>query len=897
MSEIVIDKILGSSSLTSATLSVHYTSGAGAFVSHGFLSIILPKDSRRIDLEVCEDCREITCMTFSTTGEHLVLGESGSNARFFILTLSEDFSQILTKTEFRTKEVGFSCLALNSHKGRLITIGADAQPYFLLWDIAQARPSCIGCYHLAVRPLFLSFSSDGSLAYLCGPKLLKFVDCDIPPSMGIPAVLQCRNAAIGQFKTATFVATAITPDPPYSAYALTNDGLLCLIDSKSLPFGPNWRKTAAHKGGRIVIIPIQIDCKESTSLMLDRKIILVGTSTGAILAIKKEKDQHKVFGQFASEGKSVVAIGIAGGLSVAAYDDGHLIYWPRRINTAPLLAIPGHRGAVCGLFVLQESVLTCGSDSTVRVWKLQKTQTLIGKSSQEQVVSRVITKRAPDALTNLTGVRCVAAKDDLVFAGDFTGTVHVLQGDTLENIAQIVESYPGVICIAVHKSEPLVATGGGDGYIRVYTLTGRTLSVTLTKQVHTGPVTSIVFAQSGIVTTSSDGLRFCALPSGKTYATHKSTEPFLALAIVPSEKLVVAGGCDNCISLFRTADGSLFRKHKLSQSAYPLAIAIDKGGLFIATAMSDGQLQLLDLFSGDILFSVNSHAGVVTALHFHEGDLLLTSFSGPVMRFMLPTAVHTAMTERACENQPLLGLVLDSAHEEPATDAIVRGSLMKGGKPDADWIFREIHGERLQSGKPTSRDDAVEEEDEVDQGGFDGPRPTVAGEYETKVDDIVRMSFMRKKREAEASKRASSIVEEFSVPAREKRPPPPDPIREKRPPPPDPIREKRPPPEKKLPLKEDGDSFAVPSDKSLSVGETRADEMMSAAVTLKTAFDNAKRLLAARPSCPEEVAAQGTLREAFNSVRHEMVGNVGECKAEIRGLTEKILLTLQQLDA
>jgi hypothetical protein len=358
---------------------------------------------------------------------------------------------------------------------------------------------------------------------------------------------------------------------------------------------------------------------------------------------------------------------------------------------------------------------------------------------------------------------------------------------------------------------------------------------------------------------------------------------------VPSEKIVVAGGCDNCISLFRTADGSLFRRHKLSQSAYPLAIAIDKGGLFIAAAMSDSQLQLLDLFSGDTLFSVNSHAGVVTALHFHEGDLLLASFSGPVMRFMLPAVIHTAMTERACENQPLLGLVLDGGHEEPATDARVRGSLMKGGKPEADWIFREIHGEKLQSGKPTAKDDGTEEEDDVDQGGFDGPRPTVAGEYETKVDDIVRMSFMRRKREGEAAKRGTSVVEEFPVPPREKRPPLPEPIREKRPPPDQPR-------EKKLPLKEDGDSFAGPSDKSISVGETRADEMMNAAVTLKTAFDNAKRLLAANPSCPEEVAAQGTLREAFNSVRHEMVGNVGECKAEIRGLTEKILLTLQQLD-
>jgi hypothetical protein len=340
--------------------------------------------------------------------------------------------------------------------------------------------------------------------------------------------------------------------------------------------------------------------------------------------------------------------------------------------------------------------------------------------------------------------------------------------------------------------------------------------------------------------------------------------------------MIVVGGCDNCVSLFRTVDGSLFRQYKLSQSAYPLAIALDKQGLFVAAAMSDGQVQVVDLFSGETLFAFDSHAGVVTALQFHEGDLLLASFSGPIMRWNLPPAIHTAMTERECENQPLLGLMLAEPRtpEEPAGDARVRGSLMKGGRPEAEWIFKEVQGGKLQSGKPTARDAGAEEEDEADHGGFDGPRPDVAGAYEAKVDDIVRTSFMRRKKEAaEPPVPTASVVEELSVPPRAARPPP-------------------------LPKRkaEEGDPFLVPNEKSSLVVETRADEMMNAAVALRTAFDNAKRLLSAKPSCPEEVAAQGTLKEAYNSVRYEMVGNVGECTAEIRSLTEKILVAIQQLN-
>jgi hypothetical protein len=630
-----------------------------------------------------------------------------------------------------------------------------------------------------------------------------------------------------------------------------------------------------------VIFPIKLDCSESTSLVLDRKIILIGTGGGAILAVKKERDQHKVFGQFTSEGRGVVAIGLAASLSAAAYDDGHLIFWPRRINTRPLLALPAHRGPVCGVCVAGDSVVTCGSDSTVRGWRLQKTQALIGKSSQEQLAARAVAPRAPDRLSSVTGVRCVTSRDGLVFAGDFEGGLHVLRSETLEGARAASEGAP-VICVAAHRTDPIVATGGGDGCVRLYAVRGDaapSLSLTMRKAVHTGPVTSLVFALSGVVTASADGLLFMALPAGKAYARHRSAEPFLSLAVVPSEKVVVVGGCDACVSLFRTADGTLLRQHRLSPSAYPLAVAVDRAGLFVAAAMSDGQLQLLDVFSGETLCAVDSHAGVATALAFHEGDLVLASFAGPVMRWNLPPAVHTAMAERECVGEPLLGLVLAEERPDDA-DARLRGSVMRGGAPDAEWIFKEVHGGRLQSGKPTARDTAAEEEDVADHAGFDGPRPAVAGAYEARVDDIVRTSFMRRKKEAadtppkaaEPPPKTASVVEEVIVPQREKGPSG----------------------KKKA---EDRDPFVVSSERPAPAVETRADEIMKAAVALRTAFDNARRLLAAKPTCPEEVAAQGTLREAYNSVRTDMVGNVGECKSEIRSLTEKILVCLQQIDS
>jgi hypothetical protein len=72
---------------------------------------------------------------------------------------------------------------------------------------------------------------------------------------------------------------------------------------------------------------------------------------------------------------------------------------------------------------------------------------------------------------------------------------------------------------------------------------------------------------------------------------------------------------------------------------------------------------------------------------FHDGDLIQASLSVPVMKWNLPAIVHNAMAAPECENHPML------AEDERR--------LMGRCRPDAEWIFMEVHGGRLHSGKPT----------------------------------------------------------------------------------------------------------------------------------------------------------------------------------------------------
>lgn len=901
MSQPVLDKIIGSSPINRSNLSVHYKTGICAIACHSFFSFVIPKDQKRFDLEVAEDCREITSLAFSNEGQHLVIGELGPNARFFILTFSEQFDKILTNIETRTKENGFSCLAMSSETGRLITVGNDLQPFFLLWDTNQSRPTCIGCYHLPVIPTNVRISGDGMFAMVSGQKMLKFIDTSIQSGTS-PVILKSRNVNIGQFKDSLFVSCAISIDTPYSAYGLTNNGILCSLDSSSIPY--NKTKNPSNV---IVLVPNYLNCGETTSISLDRKIILVGTSSGSVLAIKKEKSGHHIFGQFSSDGKGVVAIGIGERLTSAAYSDGHLMFWQRKINSQPILTLPSHRGPVCGIAVLHDCILSCGSDATVRCWKIQVNKALIGISSQEQICCRTITKVAVNYTTTLTGVRCIAAKDELVFAGDNSGNLHLMKLDKLEEIKKIVESFQGVMCIAVHPDKPFVLTGGGDGKARVYKIDNETknLALTVVKQYHSSPITAVSFTPNGFVSTSSEGIKFCHLPSGEIYQSNQTNEPLLSLTTIPSGKVVITGGCDGCVSLWLVKDGSLFRRHKLSPSSYPLALSVDKAGLFIAVALSDGTARVLDLFSGDTIYSFNTHAGIVTSVSFHESDLLFSSFCGSILRWTMPQAIHTAITERMGRaDQPLLDIlrsseniiqpspsdsVLNKMNETAANKLVRNGTVMKGSMPEKNWVFEKIENNQLRSEKPLAQEinekTEDDDDDEVEQAGFDAPRPSVEGEYEAKVDDIVRMSFIRHKKEEmqhsndqttstnnddnsnnnnennnddddEKDKKSSARTDDQNSSS---------------------IIQKIQPPKKKSEVPRSRNSSNASSsiekdseNSKIEVSVSKADEMNMAALNLKNAYEKAKELMNMKPSCPEEIAAQSMIQNAVDMIKRDL---------------------------
>ena len=867
--EPTLDKIIGCSNLNKAKLSSHYATGACAFASHGFLSIVIPGKKQRFDFKIAEDGKEISALTFSTSDHTIAVGELGSNSRIFIFTLSETFDIILSKTEIKTKENGFSYLALNNRAGKLITIGNDSTPFLLLWDLTQPRPVCIGYYHLPVKPDHAIFSPDTNFAIVSGNKLLKVVDTSIS-FQSTPSILKVRNFNIGKYKTAHFVSAAVAALQPYNIYALTETGTLCIIDSTSVAFQGK-SKYLQKSLPPVLMTPINLNSGDTSTVVLDKKIILVGTNNGSILAIKKDGEDHKIFGSFTSEGKKVMAIGLAERMIAAAYDDGDVIFWQRKINSKPLLSLPSHRGPICSMCLAGDNtiVLSGGSDGTVREWRIQKNHGLVGKSSQELICQTQVCSKLPDFMTSLTGVRCIASYHNYVFAGDNLGVLHVLNLSDLSELQRVIENKSGIFTMAVHPKEPLLVTGGADGAIRLYKISTSSHSICLSRiqmeYSHNTAVIDVAFAGNSIVSCSKDGVKFMNREL-QTYATYEPEEPVLSLSTCPNEKFVVAGGCDHSILILRVANGKKFRQHKLSMSSYPLHLCVDRSGLFIAVAMSDASCIIVDIMSGDCVDAFHSMSGMTTEICYHEDDIILSSISGCITRWSLPGPIHNCVAEKMTKGLPILDLIGEEEPTVPRREMKTAGSVLKFGDAPKSCLFKAVEAVPMSNGQTVVGEELENTSDEQMK-NYDAPRPSVSGEEEQMVDAIVRASFVKAKKDSpeielpsvrEQKKKDDGLIYVDSSSSRSSKRGSLNAIRRK--------------------PKEQNDPFTISSiDEEIPVAKpTQKKAKMTKVQDFQQTMDqfgdivtHVKELLAYKPENNEEARAQKELRMMYQSLQKE----------------------------
>ena len=731
-----LDKIVGGSLITLNTFSVNYERDACAFASNSYLSIISLSSAQRRDVKISENFRQITALSFSKSGTHIAVAEKGPDARALILAFDTTFTKITSRTEIRTKEVGISCIAIDSDAARVVTVGQDAQPFCLLWDLTQPVPVVIGYYRLPCTPSQICLGPNCSYCLIAGNKMLKFLDTSLKFT-GKPSVLKSVRANIARYADINYVAVGSSSGN--EAFALSSDGCLFVIETGSIGF---LRKGVRASRG-ILVSPYRLNRGEGTSVSVDPKLIVCGTRKGAIQALKRD-GHYKIFGQFQSPDSEVIALGIAKHCIIAAYNDGLISFWRRKLNSQPSLTISSHHGPICDMTICPDdaSVITCGSDGTIRRWKLEKG--LFGRSSQEQIAQCKLCEPVNLSENVLTGIMCTCTRGKLVFAGGDDGQLHILD-ENLKLLHSVRDNTEAVMSVAAHPSQPMLVTGGGDGNIRIYDIKDNTVARATTKFMHVQPVVAIVFTEDKIISASSNGIRFASLPGCELISSVNLTEAVLSLTYMPRPNLILGGGFDKAVTLYCPDQGRVFRKYLLSNSSYPLCVCSHPTDLILAVAMSDGMVFVLDAVSGNIITNFKSLAGVITAIAFHEGDLLLATFGGFLMRWILPQQLKDSLRKQ----EPIMQILKMGAPEEDKQNenfvGVIPGSIMAGNKQLPGWAYQEVVVDPVEAAEKQEGDEE-EEAKEQENANFEEPRqmPGQPNDNEM-VDQIIRASFIMRR--------------------------------------------------------------------------------------------------------------------------------------------------------
>jgi hypothetical protein len=148
--------------------------------------------------------------------------------------------------------------------------------------------------------------------------------------------------------------------------------------------------------------------------------------------------------------------------------------------------------------------------------------------------------------------------------------------------------------------------------------------------------------------------------------------------------------------------------------------------------MSANEILLIDAMSGDAVLVFNSLSGIVTALAFHDADLLVSTIGGTLMRWTIPQHVQNELQVKQ----------LFAAPDQDGAAPLISTSLMtsvEAERPpliDADDAIEEAQPEVGESDDPPNSP-RVEED-------IDAPRDPLDN-TDKRINDFIRSSFVARR--------------------------------------------------------------------------------------------------------------------------------------------------------
>jgi WD40 repeat protein len=401
----------------------------------------------------------------------------------------------------------------------------------------------------------------------------------------------------------------------------------------------------------------------------DGRTLVTGSEDGTakIWDVAAERELRTLHAAEAAGAVSVNAVAYArgGALVATGTSGGQVLVWESATGRL-LHVLKGHTGAVTALaFDPTGAVLASAStDHTVRLWDpLQgsTSRTLAGHRDAVQAVAfsgdgHQLASGSVDKSIKVwdpaTGreLFTLSGHADRVVALAFCGPGSTLASGSWDHSVRLWNSTSGtalrtlqgptseVWAVACSPDGRVVAAGSYDHTVRTWDVTGGIALHTLAADPR--GVESVAFSPDGQLLAAAGGSRTVTLwnarsgqclkseAEGKGCASVLTGQAAFVKAVAFSNRsglMLAAGGADQGIRIWRTADGELLRTFKAAHSPWVGAIAFTPDNKRVASRGGDGNIRLWDLESGKLLRSLvagNPYAGSASIALSPDGTQL-----------------------------------------------------------------------------------------------------------------------------------------------------------------------------------------------------------------------------------------------------------------------------------
>ena len=228
-----------------------------------------------------------------------------------------------------------------------------------------------------------------------------------------------------------------------------------------------------------------------------------------------------------------------------------------------------------------------------------------------------------------------------------------------------------VNCFAVSHDGKFAASGGSDGYLRLWDLPAAACLNSI--RAHNGAVTSVCLdpEERSLATGGADGaIRLWSFPDGASRAAVFGGEkPIRSLLFGPQGEWIASGDAAGAVRLWRTRGSEPILN--LGDHGDPVScLAVSRDGRILASGGLDRAIRVWSVPDGMPLGILRGHEAAITCLAFRKADQLLVSGSTDrsLRLWKLGDGLNCAVLDSHTE--PITCLALDSDDAIAATGSL-----------------------------------------------------------------------------------------------------------------------------------------------------------------------------------------------------------------------------------